>query len=122
MSKHTKEHWICDKYNNVNDSQGRTIKVQGFALSSGEEVKENTRRIVACVNACRGLDTKDLEKNGLVSAVGSELIRLEAINAELVEALSDVMHLLEYGASVHGLVRPTKEKALSALAKAKEQK
>lgn len=39
---------------------------------------ENARRIVACVNACRGLLTDDLEQKGLVAAVGTELLKLDA--------------------------------------------
>ncbi|MGZ7118227.1 MAG: hypothetical protein ACXVH2_00810 [Methanobacterium sp.] len=58
--KHTKEPWQCDKYNNVNDSNGRTIKVQGFALSGGGEIWANSQRIVACVNACSGLTNEQL--------------------------------------------------------------
>ncbi len=40
----------------------------------GRTQKANARRIVACVNACKGLSTDDLEKNGLVGAVGNQLI------------------------------------------------
>ncbi|AKJ37019.1 hypothetical protein U876_08860 [Aeromonas hydrophila NJ-35] len=32
------------------------------------------RRIVACVNACRGLPTDELEQKGLVAAVGTQLL------------------------------------------------
>lgn len=35
---------------------------------------ENARRIVACVNACRGLPTDELEQKGLVAAVGTQLL------------------------------------------------
>lgn len=68
-----------------------------FALVEGDnkqERAERARRIAACVNACAGLSTDDLEKTGLVSAVGYQLIELEkerdalkALNSELVEAL-----------------------------------
>lgn len=47
----------------------------------------NARRIVACVNACRGLSTEDLEKTGLVSAVGYQLQRLTAQRDGLRAAL-----------------------------------
>lgn len=56
---------------------------------SGERVA-NARRIVACVNACRGLSTDELEKHGLVSAVGTELIELEKQRDQLLAALEQI--------------------------------
>ncbi|MFB0774276.1 MULTISPECIES: hypothetical protein [Aeromonas] len=35
------------------------------------------RRIVACVNACRGLPTDELEQKGLVAAIGTQLLDVE---------------------------------------------
>jgi hypothetical protein len=52
-----------------------------------ERKYEDCRRVVACVNACRGLDTDNLEKTGLVSAVGYELRDLDAKVSKLSEAL-----------------------------------
>jgi hypothetical protein len=62
----------------------------------------NARRIVACVNACKGLSTDTLEKTGLVSAVGNELIDLEKerdtyreLCAELLNKLSESLPFVE---------------------------
>jgi hypothetical protein len=37
----------------------------------------NARRIVACVNACRGLPTDELEQKGIVCAVGNQLLDMD---------------------------------------------
>ena len=66
MSNHTKEPWLCDK---------RTVYAlnkKGFNIfsavvqdcrTSNSEMEENARRIVACVNACEGISTENLEDN-----------------------------------------------------------
>ena len=45
------------------------------------------RRIVACVNACRGLPTDELEQKGLVAAVGTQLLDVDQRCDELLEEL-----------------------------------
>lgn len=47
----------------------------------------NARRIVACVNACAGLDTDELERFGLGPALGSEIFKLCKQRDELLAAL-----------------------------------
>ena len=68
-------------------------------MSKGEHI-ENARRLVACWNACQGLTTDDLEKAGLVSAVGNELMCLEAQRNKLLTALKQ---LADMDITVHGL-------------------
>ena len=67
------------------DSMGETL--------SGTDAA-NARRIVACVNACRGLGTDELEQHGLVSAVGYELIELTKQRDELLRDMQDVLDML----------------------------
>ncbi|WP_279501635.1 hypothetical protein [Aeromonas veronii] len=50
------------------------------------------RRIVACVNACRGLPTDELEQKGLVAAVGTQLLEADRQRDELLEALEALFH------------------------------
>jgi len=78
MSNHTPEPWSKNAISpTVYDGDGIAIlRCEGRTLIAENEA--NARRIVACVNACRGLSTKDLEENGLVSAVGYELLNLDA--------------------------------------------
>ena len=77
MSKHTPEPWGLD------DDLGHTafiLDANGSAFASMGAIDSNpngvadARRIVACVNACRGLPTDELEQKGLVAAVGTELL------------------------------------------------
>lgn len=58
---------------------------------ASEEGKANARRIAACVNACRGLPTDELEQKGLVAAVGSELLELDKLVAELRDLLKQAI-------------------------------
>ena len=46
----------------------------GDGFIADVDTKDNARRIVACVNACRGLPTDELEQKGLVAAVGTQLL------------------------------------------------
>jgi hypothetical protein len=78
MSKHTSEPWSFDKYDNTIAGDEmlllggiRTPMTAGPRMDEG---RANARRIVTCVNACRGLTTEDLEYVGLVSAVGNQLL------------------------------------------------
>jgi hypothetical protein len=45
------------------DSFSSEIRVNGFTLTNSDKAKENSRRIVACVNACVGIDTEKLESD-----------------------------------------------------------
>lgn len=49
------------------------------------------RRIVACVNACRGLPTDELEQKGLVAAVGTQLLEADQLRDELLAALEFIL-------------------------------
>lgn len=83
MSEHTKEPWAFDKYGQVVDGDNESIVLAKFALSTGSRnnvAVENTRRIVACVNACAGLDTELLEN---IVLTGDTLkARFEALKVE----------------------------------------
>lgn len=60
-TKHTVEPWHIAKYGKVkNEDSGLIwISVNGC---SGAEAEANARRIVACVNACAGVQTETLER------------------------------------------------------------
>ena len=49
------------------------------------------RRMVACWNACESLDTEDLERFGLGTALGSEIVALRAQRDEQLEALETII-------------------------------
>lgn len=93
MSKHTPEPWVIDEREDLStnfysdDAMGSIIGgclAYNYAYRTPDERKANASRIVACVNACRGLPTDELERNGLVAAVGTDLLAaLEGLLADM---------------------------------------
>ena len=72
MSKHTQEPWkVCHW---KDDRRGFEIADRNQNRVGFDMTEANARRIVACVNACRGLPTDELEQKGLVAAVGTQLL------------------------------------------------
>lgn len=85
MTHHTPEPWeIDDEY--VQQDGGGDIAIC-HVLSIDENIEghwgrgkiteANARRIVACVNACRGLPTDELEQKGIVAAVGNQMLDMD---------------------------------------------
>lgn len=113
MSEHTKEGWAA---------RGSAVYfprvLGGFDLSGCPNPEANARRIAACVNACQGLSTEDLEQTGLVSAVGYQMISMKALNAELLEALEWMVEKSDAGEFHDGACM---KKARAAIAKARSQ-
>lgn len=120
MGKHTKEPWSLYRNDqSVGDARGYAVCdvwPRGGDGMVSEEGKSNARRIVACVNACRGLSTDDLERKGLVAAVGNQLLDIEKQRDELLEALKHLHHNAKESGAEMGLALDVAE---SAIAKAK---
>lgn len=69
MISYTDGTWSIDKFGNI-IAGGDTLLLGGVSTpmvagASKDEAKENARRIVACVNACAGVDTDLLEAGEL---------------------------------------------------------
>jgi len=68
-------------------------------FGSEHDATANARRIVACVNACAGLDIDELNEFGLGTAIGTEVHKLRercsALESALVEIESWSSHTLE---------------------------
>lgn len=66
MSNYTQGPWkLCRNDQSVGDARGYAVCdvwPRGDDGMASEEGKANARRIVACVNACEGIDTDLLEK------------------------------------------------------------
>ena len=58
---HTKGKLSLDKYGNIKTEGADDFRLNGATLSSSSLAVANTRRLVACWNACDGLPTKKLE-------------------------------------------------------------
>lgn len=90
---HTKEPWSVFSKNGVVEIWDTTKKaVIGWTGFDSTRVKEdaetNARRIVACVNACAGIPTADLERSGnSVTPIFEMLIEARKQRDELLAAL-----------------------------------
>lgn len=96
MADHTKEHWLCDKRTvyalNKNGFDIFSAVVQDCSTSNSE-MEENARRIVACVNACEGIETDELNAYRVMSA--KEYREIERQRDELLKIAKDVIGMLE---------------------------
>lgn len=104
MTKHTPEPWCITPGDLIFVSKvggrGYVAKMmplnaprdrkKGLPTGTSDEMCANARRIVACVNACRGLPTDELEQKGLVAAVGTKLLEVEQQRDELLATLNDL--------------------------------
>lgn len=114
MSEHTKEPWIyeCGDANHLGIIIGR----HGGEVVDGEFSEANARRIVACVNACAGLETEIIERN-----VGNvwKLIRQRD---ELLAALKEVTECIESQTNGKGgiAIEEALDDANEAIAKAEQ--
>lgn len=106
MSKHTPEPWSYGfpKVNGVDVREAKCmVSAGGWHVASvshggiypdepfGSQTREaNARRIVACVNACRGLPTDDLEKmqlGGVLNATAELLAQREQLQSKYKAAM-----------------------------------
>ncbi|MGY6037818.1 hypothetical protein [Aeromonas sp. AE23HZ002T15] len=131
MSKHTQEPWLRSSDDFVAAESDQLNNGEYILSCFGPDQAANARRIVACVNACRGLPTDELEQKGVVAAVGTELLELDRQCGELLAALvATTEHLAKvmggpliagagvtFANGVEGI--PTIMKARAAIAKTK---
>ena len=92
MSKHTPIPWFKNEYRQIFGPNGRRICIDGFAFGthSTEESQANTRRVIACINACEGFSDEELEgadlfKDSIESQ--SEIVALKQQRDELLAAV-----------------------------------
>lgn len=88
MGKHTQEPWkLYRNDQSVGDARGYAVCdvwPRGDDGMASEEGKANARRIVACVNACEGIDTDLLDK-----ATSMRLDSVVATGSDLEEMLCE---------------------------------
>lgn len=62
--EHTKEPWADDGFTSIGATGSDQFNGGYFtAICQGPDKQANTRRIVACVNACAGISTENLKEN-----------------------------------------------------------
>ena len=103
MAEHTKEPWFYSETDDgfaeiTNDERaaGEYISIAevptGFSGKIGAEQEANARRIVACVNACEGIPTGVLEKQGMVP-IEQVTHDIERQRDKLLAALVEVIRI-----------------------------
>ena len=108
--KHSKEPWYNDfKDGFVQDNGGMNIATMYSTFISPETTKANAARIVVCINAMKGLT------NEQVADIRSQ-------NTELLEALTDLVWLIEQRATNDEIIESIYFKANPAIKKASTQK
>jgi len=92
---HTKEPWIKDNHTgiptNIFSEVGMRVARCDFdGDHESLEAQANARRIVACVNACIGIDTETLEAPGsLAEIIRNRKSQFDELLAALTEAAND---------------------------------
>ena len=134
-NKHTPEPWAIypdDRpnmhWNNHIVSEANTNIAISFMAHDGTELNErgeaNARRLVACVNACAGLETEMLEALVMDGTTLQNIMRRGLICLEqrddLLKALEDIAWTRGLNERPSKLVEQLERKALIAIAKIKE--
>ena len=117
MKQHANEPWRAvevtedeDQLIKIRASNGANIARLWIDVDDehfSDEQRENARRIVACVNACRNLSNDELEQKGLVTSISARFLAAERSRDELLAALErlsgDVEALMKESGGVYGL-------------------
>jgi len=121
-AKHTKEPWNVYRSNRheTYDIEGEDDCImqlwrlceETHNVIPYDNAEANARRIVACVNACRGLPTKELEDIGLVGAVGTVIADLER---QLAEAADWKEAVIDHMMVTHVTIGRTPKEKLNAI-------
>lgn len=91
--KHTTEPWhVCEPteaLHAVRAEAGRIVADVGYSDTDAQN-RMNARRIVACVNACAGVTTEELEQGGFVTGLIERLEEKERQRDALQEELENI--------------------------------
>lgn len=102
-AQHTPEPWRTIKDHNGNDYGVQMGSAGGFALYRDANAEANSRRIVACVNACAGLTTEFLESvpNACFVANTTESVSVQLQRDELAEQVAELEKATELWSAVY---------------------
>lgn len=108
MSEHTEKQWEAVE-TKVYTGDG------GFDIRFIPHAEERARRIVACVNACAGYSTEDLEQFGrFISTAENVIPLLEQKCDDLLEALTTIMRYPGIREYLGSLTSGRADKAIAA--------
>lgn len=110
MKQHANEPWSAvevtkdeDQLIKIRASNGANIARLWIDVDDkhfSDEQRENARRIVACVNACRNLSNDELEQKGLVTSISARFLAAERSCDELLAALEASLAAMEHMGNV----------------------
>lgn len=106
MSSHVPGPWSRDRSHQIVDGNGQIVYVDNFTFGSHrtEESQANTKRIIACVNACEGFTTEELEGANLHSDSMGLLREILAEKRRCDELLAALEGLLEDAEAVASVI------------------
>lgn len=84
------------------------VNYYGGHLMAESVSPENARRLVACWNACDGLDIDLLARFGLGTASGSEIFKLHEQRGKLLQLLEHAKHLINISTGKQSKLRAMK--------------
>jgi hypothetical protein len=118
MSAHTKEPWVAVE-GIIYPSNGREDGEDWIAdLRSAGNTDANERRIVACVNACAGLDSELLENIDITGGLVERFALLNQTERQRDEALAKCVRLereLDRANGFHERLAEQRDELLAAL-------
>ncbi|MGL6406532.1 hypothetical protein ACSZM7_10590 [Aeromonas veronii] len=104
MSEHTQEPWVLFEVGDhhvhlcpasaANKTSILTVTEEDGVTFAAVYSDDDARRIVACVNACRGLPTDVLEQKWLLAAVGTLMLEADQQRDELLAEKKDHQRLV----------------------------
>ena len=106
MSSHAPGPWARDCFRQIVDGNGQIVYVDNFTFGhrSTGETKANTKRIIACVNACEGFTTEELEGANLHSDSIGLLREILAEKRKCDELLAALEVLVEYAEAIASVI------------------
>lgn len=98
MNKHSKGPWFKNKNRIIADANDHPVCLDGFSFGSHstEKSQANTRRIVACINACEGFSIEGLEGADLFK----DSIESDAEILDLKKQRDELLIAVQYAADV----------------------
>ena len=97
--QHTPGRLKAIKHSIYSDDDGHSVAMT-FLISQSEHDEANARRLVACWNACEGLDTETLEKEPQMKNWVASYLERTRQRDELLAALNGLLAYFESGNSV----------------------
>lgn len=106
MSSHAPGPWARDYFRQVAGVNGQVVCLDDFTLGSRstEETAANTRRVIACVNACEGFSVEELEGANLFTDSIESLHEILATRRQRDELLAALEGLLEDAEAIASVI------------------